>query len=663
MRISPTRSFFGTLLAAAAVTCLAGTADAVTSYEIVSVVVPARVLPNGTLPAAITLRNTGNTTWQVGRAALVFGGDATAWPNANLPLPTRTAPTQQVTFSGTLRAGTQIGRHQLLWQPTIEGASVGTSIPATVELTCSDGIYCNGEERFVNGKCANDVMPCDDGEACTTDACDEATRLCSHVGSPGCDQCFAKNCVPKCKGVACGDDGCGGSCGLCAFGQACDGGTCIVAVAPGTCSNPISLTDYPVQIPQADALLGLRVLQGDTTNGFNETIPTCNATSTAPETIYTFTVGTTVGIDARSSDFDTVLSLRKDGCVGTTVACSDDAAPPGNYGSHVTALLQPGTYYLVVDGFDESSYGPFTLYVNLVSGCVPQCDGKFCGDDGCGGSCGRCDVGQVCNTSARCVDSPCQPQCNGRKCGDDGCGGSCGTCKTGELCVTETGACKSFPTCNHELPTCKTNCSSRQFCGVDCECHDVRDAMPDLVVDRTRLQNEILLDTLDVSPTSCTIAEQCVGAPGVRKLLRFSVEAVNQGQGDLEVPSPAKRPDLFAFSGCHGHYHFSGFAQYRLLDIAGHVVQLGKKLAYCMEDTVQVMEGPGVSCTKQYDCENQGIQAGWSDLYGNSLDCQWLDVTDVPPGLYNLEVTVNPTRAFPEETFDNNTTTVPVVIP
>ena len=39
---------------------------------------------------------------------------------------------------------------------------------------------------------------------------------------------------------------------------------------------------------------------------------------------------------------------------------------------------------------------------------------------------------------------------------------------------------------------------------------------------------------------------------------------------------------------------------------------------------------------KEYDCSNQGIQAGWSDLYGNSLDCQWLDVTDVPPGDYFL---------------------------
>jgi hypothetical protein len=191
----------------------------------------------------------------------------------------------------------------------------------------------------------------------------------------------------------------------------------------------------------------------------------------------------------------------------------------------------------------------------------------------------------------------------------------------------------------------------------------MRDAQPDLVVDETRLQNEILIDYLDVSPTSCTVFENCVGGTGLRKLLRFSVEAVNQGQATLAVPPPAKRPDLFTFSACHGHYHFNGFAQYRLLDTAGNVIQVGKKLAYCMEDTVQVMEGPNVGCSKVFDCENQGIQAGWSDLYGNALDCQWLDITDVPSGDYFLEVTANPARAFQEETFDNNTTTVPVTIP
>ena len=129
------------------------------------------------------------------------------------------------------------------------------------------------------------------------------------------------------------------------------------------------------------------------------------------------------------------------------------------------------------------------------------------------------------------------------------------------------------------------------------------------------------------------------------------------------MPPPKTRPDLFTYSPCHGHYHFNGFASYALLDLAGKVVLTGQKLAYCMEDTRQVVPGPTVGCSKKYDCETQGIQAGWSDLYGNSLDCQWLDITGIPSGNYQLRVSVNPSRAFEEASFDNNTTTIPVAIP
>lgn len=157
--------------------------------------------------------------------------------------------------------------------------------------------------------------------------------------------------------------------------------------------------------------------------------------------------------------------------------------------------------------------------------------------------------------------------------------------------------------------------------------------------------------------------EGCIAAPGTRRLLRFSVAAVNQGQADLVAPPAADRPDLFEFSPCHGHYHYTGFASYELRDAAGRVVTRGRKQAYCMEDTFQRHPGPRVTCEATHTCESQGIQAGWADVYGNDLDCQWIDITDVPPGSYQLAVSVNPTRTFEEVSFDNNTTVVPVTIP
>jgi hypothetical protein len=49
---------------------------------------------------------------------------------------------------------------------------------------CSDGVFCNGEERCVAGVCEVGGVPCgDDGLACTVD-CDEAERRCG-VLQPG----------------------------------------------------------------------------------------------------------------------------------------------------------------------------------------------------------------------------------------------------------------------------------------------------------------------------------------------------------------------------------------------------------------------------------------------------------------------------------------------
>ena len=41
--------------------------------------------------------------------------------------------------------------------------------------------------------------------------------------------------------------------------------------------------------------------------------------------------------------------------------------------------------------------------------CAPSCAFKGCGDDGCGGSCGSCDEGLICQGYA-CVDANCAAQ-------------------------------------------------------------------------------------------------------------------------------------------------------------------------------------------------------------------------------------------------------------
>ncbi|MFT3711608.1 MAG: hypothetical protein QM817_28560 [Archangium sp.] len=104
--------------------------------------------------------------------------------------------------------------------------------------------------------------------------------------------------------------------------------------------------------------------------------------------------------------------------------------------------------------------------------CTPQCAGKQCGSDGCGGSCGTCMSGQSCSATSQCN---CQPQCAGKQCGNDGCGGVCGTCMGGQMC-TPGGTCACTPSCAGR--TCGSDgcggtcgsCAATEFCNTAGAC-------------------------------------------------------------------------------------------------------------------------------------------------------------------------------------------------
>lgn len=49
------------------------------------------------------------------------------------------------------------------------------------------------------------------------------------------------------------------------------------------------------------------------------------------------------------------------------------------------------------------------------------------------------------------------------------------------------------------------------------------------------------------------------------------------------------------------------------------------------------------------------IQRGWADVYGNHLDCQWIDITNVNDGQYVLECTTNKNHLVPEDDYGDNT--------
>ena len=73
-----------------------------------------------------------------------------------------------------------------------------------------------------------------------------------------------------------------------------------------------------------------------------------------------------------------------------------------------------------------------------------------------------------------------------------------------------------------------------------------------------------------------------------------------------------------------------------------------RKQGFCMEDEQAISPSAGPA---KYDCTNQGISAGWEDIYDNSLPCQWLNITGVAAGDYFLRITVDPDRIYPENNY------------
>jgi hypothetical protein len=181
----------------------------------------------------------------------------------------------------------------------------------------------------------------------------------------------------------------------------------------------------------------------------------------------------------------------------------------------------------------------------------------------------------------------------------------------------------------------------------------------DLVIDPNALDPFIEQALFDGS--HCAVEEGCT-QPGTRTLLRFRTRMLNIGDTDI-VLGPPTDPNLFEFQACHGHSHYGDFIEAALLDQANQFAASVKQ-GFCLLDTARF--DPNSNPFPTYDCNNQGLSAGWADIYSPSLDCQWLDITGFPGGTYTLRLTVNPSQSTVLEDpngFGNNTVEIEVVLP
>jgi hypothetical protein len=174
-------------------------------------------------------------------------------------------------------------------------------------------------------------------------------------------------------------------------------------------------------------------------------------------------------------------------------------------------------------------------------------------------------------------------------------------------------------------------------------CGALSGGLPDLTIDADAMARSLRITRDEFAEDACEVAEGCVGAPGQRKLLRFTAAIPNLGSADAVVPGPDEAPELYKFDECHGHDHLIGFTTYHL--VGDGIEAFGHKQGYALTDIAPYCAG---SAAPRDFFPSQGISAGWADVYIADFACQWVDITDLPDGTYELRVSVDDTDAIAE---------------
>ncbi|MEZ4265533.1 MAG: hypothetical protein R3F39_04080 [Myxococcota bacterium] len=375
--------------------------------------------------------NTCVAPFEVGALPAVLSGDTSGATNA-------------FAFSNSVCPGQAFGRggasSDHVWRLQVDSEVVVT---ATLSAAFDSVLYVAGDCANVDGSCvgARDVFA--DVETVTFKATPGVDRFIfvdgwSNLADVSGSYSLSVDvvCTPDCAGSvpgttkACGDDGCGFTCGACSNGDLCSpSGTC----TPGetqlgnTCANPFVVSGLPYSDAEltSNAASALDVPAGacgfDAAHG-----------AVASDQIYRLDPPVTGWYPVTLlATFDAALYALTD-CASPASSCTGGGLAPAGASVVTEIRAEAGVpTWLVVDGAanDAAAVGDYQIAIG--EPCVPACGGKTCGQDGCGHDCGTCQPAEIC-TAGNCV--LCVVDCAGAECGDDGCGGVCGTCAPGESC-------------------------------------------------------------------------------------------------------------------------------------------------------------------------------------------------------------------------------------
>ncbi len=381
--------------------------------------------------------------------------------------------------------------------------------------------------------CTNTGFTCSGGGNCwclREESCDCDVDVCTESGC----------CTPMCNwcgnGLTCGDDGCGGSCGTCPSNTHCFIGCCDCdagydncdgdwsngcetntntdedncgecgneCASDETCDDGECVEHNCCTSYMCDG--GSCIPYGESCCVGDGCVPDCNVECTTDEECSGCEDDSDCGTGELCCDGicetecqgDESWILDSCGECGGSVLCEDDEKSCYYYKDCYV-------YHSTLDCVTPGKY-------QCDPCCTPDCDGKECGDDGCGGSCGSCGSGETCENGI-CVDSivtvDCASECStydNWQCTPEGCdmlgwpytgGCSGGTCYYG---LTNSGLCEDGTTCccwNEDPCDCGTDTCD------DTGCHPPEAVCGDGTIDAGEECDP------NASPDGCGAGESC----------------------------------------------------------------------------------------------------------------------------------------------------------
>jgi hypothetical protein len=203
----------------------------------------------------------------------------------------------------------------------------------------------------------------------------------------------------------------------------------------------------------------------------------------------------------------------------------------------------------------------------------------------------------------------------------------------------------------------------------------------------------LLLPDLDQRPPLAVSARWGGSAADPHVLLAFSSSVENIGYGPLIVEghrtsSGAPRMGVEQFirlrgggfkrvigvgrlrynvDPSHSHWHLQPFEQYELRTLAGRRIGRDHKSGFCLtsdhRSPLPTLGPRGTHPVDRTHCAKdrprarhvrEGIAVGWGDIYIPAKEGQYVDITGLAPGVYDLVHRVNVGRLLRETNYANN---------